>query len=220
LIRIGASVLSADFSRLGREVKRAEEGGADFIHFDVMDGHFVPNITFGSDVIKAVRKETSLPFYTHLMIEKPEKYIEQFVQAGSDFIFIHEEACTDLRETLQMIKKMQVKAGVALNPGTPLDKVVKVLDTVDALLIMTVESGFGGQVFMGAMLPKIEEARKTVLKKGLTLDIAVDGGINVKTAPLAVRAGANVLVVGSAIYGRKDVKRAIRRLKDSVCACA
>lgn len=220
MIRIGASVLSADFSRLGREVKRAEEGGADFIHFDVMDGHFVPNITFGSDVIKAVRKETSLPFYTHLMIEKPEKYIEQFVQAGSDFIFIHEEACTDLRETLQMIKKMQVKAGVALNPGTPLDKVVKVLDTVDALLIMTVESGFGGQVFMGAMLPKIEEARKTVLKKGLTLDIAVDGGINVKTAPLAVRAGANVLVVGSAIYGRKDVKRAIRRLKDSVCACA
>lgn len=216
LIKIGASLLSADFSRLGKEVKKAQEGGADFIHLDIMDGHFVPNITFGPGIVKALRKETSLPFYTHLMIEKPEKYIEQFVQAGSDFIFIHEEACTNARRTLQMIRKMDVKAGVALKPETPLDAAVKVLDEVDGLLIMTVEPGFGGQAFINAMLPKIEEAKKIILDKALKVEIGVDGGINVETAPLAVKAGANILVAGSAIYGQRNVKLAIRRLRESI----
>lgn len=216
LIKIGASLLSADFSRLGKEVKKAQEGGADFIHLDIMDGHFVPNITFGPGIVEALRKETSLPFYTHLMIEKPEKYIEQFVQAGSDFIFIHEEACTNARRTLQMIRKMDVKAGVALKPETPLDVAVKVLDEVDGLLIMTVEPGFGGQAFINAMLPKIEEAKKIILDKALKVEIGVDGGINVETAPLAVKAGANILVAGSAIYGQRNVKLAIRRLRESI----
>lgn len=216
LIKIGASLLSADFSRLGKEVKKAQEGGADFIHLDIMDGHFVPNITFGPGIVEALRKETSLPFYTHLMIEKPEKYIEQFVQAGSDFIFIHEEACTNVRRTLQMIRKMDVKAGVALKPETPLDVAVKVLDEVGGLLIMTVEPGFGGQAFINAMLPKIEEAKKIILDKALKVEIGVDGGINVETAPLAVKAGANILVAGSAIYGQRNVKLAIRRLRESI----
>jgi len=216
VIKIGASLLSADFSRLGREVRRAENGGADFIHLDIMDGHFAPNITFGPDVIKAIRKETSLPFYTHLMIEKPEKYIEQFVQAGSDFIFIHEEACTNLRRALQVIKKMDVKAGIALKPETPLDMAVKVLDEVDGLLIMTVEPGFGGQVFIHAMISKIGEAKKIILDKGLKIELGVDGGVNVETAPLAVKAGANILVAGSAIYGQKNVKRAISRIRESI----
>lgn len=216
MIKIGASLLSADFSRLGREVRRAENGGADFIHLDIMDGHFAPNITFGPDVIKAIRKEASLPFYTHLMIEKPEKYIEQFVQAGSDFIFIHEEACTNVRRTLQVIKKMDVKAGIALKPETPLDMAVKVLDEVDGLLIMTVEPGFSGQAFINAMLSKIKEAKKIILDKGLKIELGVDGGVNVETAPLAVKAGANVLVAGSAIYGQKNVKRAISRIRESI----
>ena len=216
MIKIGASLLSADFSRLGREVRRAENGGADFIHLDVMDGHFVPNITFGPGIVKALRKETDLPFYTHLMIEKPEKYIKQFVQAGSDFVFIHEEACTNVISALQMIKKLDVKAGMALKPETPLDAAVKALDEVDGLLIMTVEPGFGGQAFINVMLPKIEEAKKTILDKGLNIDIGVDGGVNVETAPLAVKAGANVLVAGSAIYGQRNVKRAIQRLRESI----
>jgi len=220
LIKIGVSLFggycSADFSRLGIEVRRAENGGADFIHLDAMDGHFVPNITFGPGIVKAIRKETDLPFYTHLMIEKPEKYIKQFVQAGSDFVFIHEEACTNLISAIQMIKKMDVKTGIALKPETPLDAVVKVLDKVDGLLIMTVKPGFGGQAFIHAILPKIEEAKKTILDKGLKIDIGADGGINVETAPLAVKAGANVLVAGSAIYGQRNVKRAIRRLRESI----
>ncbi len=220
MIKIGASLFggycSADFSRLGKEVKRAEDGGADFIHLDVMDGHFVPNITFGPDTIKSIRKETKLPFYTHLMIENPEKFLEQFVKAGSDLIFIHEEACANMRETLQTIKKMGVKAGIALRPETPLEAAAKVLDEVDIILIMTVTPGFGGQPFINAILPKIEDAKKIILDNGLKIDLGVDGGINMETAPLAVKAGANVLVAGSAIYGQRSVKLAIKRLRESI----
>ena len=215
MIKIGASLLSADFSRLGTEAKRAEKGGADFLHFDIMDGHFVPNITFGPATVKTLRDKTSLPFYVHLMIQNPEKYIEKFAEAGSDLLIVHMETCPNLERILGQIKQQGVKKGVALNPQTPMSSVEPVLDKIDLLLIMTVEPGFGGQSFIPATLPKIREAKEKAQKRRITLEIGVDGGINEKTAPLAVKAGANVLIAGSAIYGAKNVKRAIQRLRNS-----
>jgi len=215
-VKIAPSLLSADFSQLGEEVRRAKEAGADLIHWDIMDGHFVPNITFGPEVVRALRGKTRLPFDVHLMIENPEAYVEEFVKAGGDIITVHAEACADLRRAIVRIKGMGSRAGVSLNPATPLKAIEHVLDELDQILIMTVEPGFGGQEFIPAMLPKIREARQIADERGLKVDIEVDGGINEKTAPLVVRAGANVLVAGFAIFGMEDVKLAIRRLRDCI----
>jgi len=215
MLKIAASLLSADFSRLGEEVKNAEKEGVDFIHWDIMDGHFVPNITFGPAVIQSLRDKTKLPFNAHLMIEKPYNFIEKFAEVGSDIVSVHAEACDHLQHTVRDIKNLGVKVGVALNPVTPLNVIEYVLDDIDLILIMTVNPGFGGQEFIPAVMPKVQEARQMVEKRGLNIDIGVDGGINEKTAPLAVKAGANVLVIGFALYGREP-KLSIQKLKDSL----
>mgnify|MGYP000309448244 CR=1 FL=1 len=211
-IKVAASLLSADFSRLWDEVKRVEDDGVDIIHWDVMDGHFVPNISMGPRVIQSLRDKTKLPFYIHLMIEAPDRFLDTFVDAGGDAIFVHAEACPHLQRTVRGIKDLGVKAGVALNPATPLGAVDQVLEDLDSLLIMTVNPGFGGQKFIPAMLPKIREAKRMVDERGLDVDIGVDGGIDEETAPLTVEAGANLLVIGSAIYGKKGLS--VKRLKE------
>ena len=215
-VKIAPSLLSADFSELGKEVRRAEAGGADLIHWDIMDGHFVPNITFGPAAVQALRGKTRLPFDVHLMIENPEDHIERFAKAGGDIITVHAEACADLKGTIAKVKKQGVKVGVALNPETPLDVLERILGGLDVILVMSVHPGFGGQKFIPATLPKIEGVKRMVEARGLKVDIEVDGGINERTAPLAVKAGANVLVAGFAIYGKKDVGLSIRKLRDSV----
>lgn len=214
-IKIAPSILSADFSKLGEEVRRVEEAGADIIHLDIMDGHFVPNLTFGPIIVKAIRDQTELPFYVHLMVERPEDYIEKVVEAGGDLIIIHVEACTHLQRVLRMIKDFGVKSGVALNPATPLATTEYVLDDLDLILIMSVNPGFGGQEFIPSVLPKIRRARRKVMKRGLEVEIAVDGGVNVETAPKIVEAGADVLVAGTAVFGKPDLKRAIRELREA-----
>ncbi|MCE5322631.1 ribulose-phosphate 3-epimerase [bacterium] len=198
---IAPSLLSADFSNLSKDVMAAQEGGADGLHCDIMDGHFVPNITFGPMVVKAVRKITSMPLYVHLMIEQPERYIEDFVSAGASEITVHAEACKHLHRTIGSIKALGVPAGVALNPHTPLCVLENVITDLDVVLIMTVNPGFGGQSFIETMLPKISKAREMAEEAGVDIDIAVDGGIDVNTAPKVVRAGANVLVAGSSVFG-------------------
>jgi ribulose-phosphate 3-epimerase len=198
---IAPSLLSADFSDLCKDVTEAQDCGVDALHCDVMDGHFVPNITFGPMIIKAVRKLTNLPLLVHLMIENPDRYIEDFVSAGASEITVHAEACVHLHRTIQSIKALGVPAGVALNPHTPLCVLGHVITDLDAILIMTVNPGFGGQSFIENMLPKIAEARRMAEDAGVELDIAVDGGIDVNTVPRVVGAGANVLFAGSSVYG-------------------
>ena len=214
-IKIAPSILSADFSRLGDEVRRAEEAGADIIHLDIMDGHFVPNLTFGPIIVKAIRSHTKLPFYVHLMVEKPEDYIERVVEAGGDLVIVHVEACIHLQRVLSMIRDLGARSGVALNPATPLTTIEYVLDDLDQILIMSVNPGFGGQDFIPSVLPKIRRARKRLVKRRLEVEIAVDGGINVKTAPKVVEAGADVLVAGTAIFRKPDLKEAIRELREA-----
>ena len=213
MLKIAPSLLSADFSQLGEEVKKVEEGGADLLHFDVMDGCFVPNLTFGPLVIESLRDKTKLPFDVHLMIEKPDNHIERFIEAGSDMITVHAEACVHLQRTLKQIKQQGIKAGVALNPATSMHTIEYILDDLDMILIMTVNPGFGGQDFIATMLPKIRKAKSMIQKCGLKVDIEVDGGINVETAPLVLKAGANVLVAGTAIFHQPDVKKAIQSLR-------
>ena len=205
MLKIAPSLLSADFSHLDEEVKRVEDGGADLLHFDVMDGCFVPNITFGSLVVQSLRDKTTLPFDVHLMIEKPDNYIERFAEAGGDIITVHAEACIHLQRTLKHIKQHGVKAGVALNPETPIHVIEDVLDNLDMILVMTVNPGYGGQDFIATMLPKIRKAKSMIEERGLIIDIEVDGGINIKTAPFVVKAGANILVAGTAIFSQPDV---------------
>lgn len=206
---IAPSLLSADFGNLSKDVGAAQECGADGLHCDVMDGHFVPNITFGPMVIKAVRKITSMPLFVHLMIEQPERYIEDFVSAGASEITVHAEACKHLHRTIGSIKALGVPAGVALNPHTPLCVLENVITDLGLILIMTVNPGFGGQSFIETMLPKIAQAKRMADDAGVDIDIAVDGGIDVSTAPMVVRAGANVLVAGSSVFGScKGVCRA------------
>jgi len=215
MIKIAPPILAADFSKLGEEVKRVEEGGADLLHIDVMDGHFVPNISMGPMIVRSLRKETKLPFDVHLMIENPDFFLKSFADAGSDIIVVSLEACLHLDRTIQTIKKLGKKAGVALNPDTSLCMIETVLKDIDMVLIMCVNPGFYGQAFIPSVLPKIENCRKLIKEQGLHVDIEVDGGINEKTAPLVVKAGANILVAGSAIYFKKDAKKAIQALRES-----
>lgn len=213
MIKIAPSILSADFARLGEEIKDVEKGGADYIHVDVMDGHFVPNITIGPLIVEAIRPITSLPLDVHLMIEKPDRYIPEFAKAGADIITVHVEACPHLHRTIQLIKSFGIKAGVVLNPHTPVSTIQHVLEDIDMVLLMTVNPGFGGQSFIHSVLPKIQEVSRMVRERGLTVDIEVDGGVNAETARLCVEAGANVLVAGSAIYNEKDRAQAIRIIR-------
>jgi ribulose-phosphate 3-epimerase len=213
MVKIAPSILSADFSKLGEEIKAVEMAGADYIHVDVMDGHFVPNITLGPLVVQAIRPITKLPLDVHLMIEKPESYIEAFANAGADIITVHVEASTHLHRTIQMIKKKGVKAGVVLNPATPVDTIKHIIHDIDLVLLMTVNPGFGGQSFIENVIPKIKEVSELVHAHKLNVEIEVDGGVNAETAPLCIEAGANVLVAGSAIYGKKDLKDAISSIR-------
>ncbi len=205
-IKIAPSILSADFSQLGNEIILAEKGGADLIHVDVMDGHFVPNITIGPVVISAIRDKTKLPFDVHLMIENPLKYVDAFAKAGADIITFHAET-NHLLDTIKKIKNNDKKVGISLNPSTPLSVVNAVIDKIDLLLIMTVNPGFSGQKFILDVLPKIEKGRKIIDEGQLEIDLEVDGGINEKTAPLAVKHGANILVAGSSVFGGDVVER-------------
>jgi ribulose-phosphate 3-epimerase len=213
MVKIAPSILSADFSKLGEEIKAVEMAGADYIHVDVMDGHFVPNITMGPLVLKAIRPLTELPLDVHLMIENPDSYIEEFVEAGADIITVHVEAATHLHRTIQLIKAKGVKAGVVLNPATPVDTIKHIIHDIDMVLLMTVNPGFGGQSFIQNVVPKIREVSELVHTHGLDVEIEVDGGVNAETAPLCIEAGANVLVAGSAIYGKKDLKDAISAIR-------
>jgi ribulose-phosphate 3-epimerase len=216
-VKIAPSILSADFARLGEQVAEATEAGADYIHVDVMDGHFVPNITVGASVVQAIRPYTSLPLDVHLMVESPEKHIRQFAQAGADIITIHAEACPHLHRAIEQIKELKVKVGVALNPGTPLTMVDQVLPVIDLVLLMTVDPGLGGQPFIRAMLDKIARLRHRLDERALQAELEVDGGITAEIAPLVVQAGAQVLVAGSAIFNpRESVTSALTRIRESL----
>lgn len=207
-ILIAPSILSADFSKLGQEIRDVEKAGADWIHVDVMDGHFVPNITIGPVVLKWVRPVTKLPFDVHLMIKNPASYVEGFVKAGADIITFHSEIEDDLRETIKLIRYYKKKVGISVKPKTDIAKIEPFLSMVDMVLVMTVEPGFGGQEFIFDCLPKIEEVRK-IFKK----DIQVDGGVNIETAPEVIKRGANILVAGTAVFGTKDYASAIKKLR-------
>ena len=211
--KLAASILSSDFGRLSEEVKAVELAGADWIHVDVMDGHFVPNITVGPSVVRAIRNTTSLPLDVHLMIEKPEKYIEVFADAGADWLNVHVEATVHLHRVIQRIKELGVKASVALNPATPLDNVRCVLSDLDMILVMTVNPGFGGQKFIRSMLSKVRECRELIDQSRTNVLLEVDGGVHTDTIGDLVEAGADIFVSGSAIFGNSDYIENINALK-------
>lgn len=213
-IQVAPSILSADFAELGNGIQMIERAGADLVHIDVMDGHFVPNISFGIPVVKCARKATSLPFDVHLMIENPDKYIDAFADAGADIITVHQEACTHLHRTLQMIRKRNLRAAVALNPATPVSTLECILPDVDMVLLMSVNPGFGGQSYIKSTTRKIAVLRQMANAMGLTeLDIEVDGGVDTVTYREVRDAGANVLVAGSAVFGASDPASVIATLK-------
>lgn len=213
MIKISPSILSSDFANLESEIKKLELAKADMLHIDVMDGHFVKNITIGPPVIKSIKSKTNLPFDVHLMISRPDKYLEQFIEAGSDIITIHYESECDVMSTLIRIKKSGKKAGLALKPSTPAEVILKFLDVVDLILVMTVEPGFGGQKFMFDMLPKIKSVRQYINFSGRAIDLEVDGGINNITNLEAINFGANVIVAGSYIFAEEEYEKRILSLK-------
>ncbi|MBW4083980.1 ribulose-phosphate 3-epimerase [Paenibacillus sp. S150] len=216
MITIAPSILSADFAALGAEVAEAEASGGDWIHVDVMDGHFVPNITLGPPIVKAVKAHTSLPLDVHLMIENPERYIPEFAAAGAGIVTVHAEACVHLHRVVHQIKELGLLAGVAINPGTPASAVREVLEDVDMVLVMTVNPGFGGQSFIPHTLKKIRQIREWAREVNhSSLRIEVDGGIAEDTAPLAAEAGADVLVAGNAVFGRSDRAAAIKAIREA-----
>lgn len=213
MVKIAPSILSADFSKLGEEVKAVDQGGADYIHIDVMDGHFVPNITIGPLIVEAIRPVTQLPLDVHLMIENPDQYIEAFAKAGADYITVHVEACRHLHRTIQSIKSFGIKAGVVLNPATPVETIQHIIGDIDMVLLMSVNPGFGGQKFIPEVLPKIRKVKELAEQKGAEIEIEIDGGVNPETAKDCIEAGATVLVAGSAVYNQPDYAQAISMLR-------
>jgi ribulose-phosphate 3-epimerase len=211
---IAPSILSADFGRLAEEVRAISAAGADLIHVDVMDGHFVPNLTIGPPVVRAVRKATQVPLDVHLMIEAPERWVGEYAAAGADIVTVHAEAAVHLHRTLEQIRAAGKKSGVALNPATPIDHLTYVLELVDMVLVMSVNPGFGGQSFIPQVLDKIRALRAEADRRGLALDIEVDGGIKVDNVDVVARAGANVIVSGSGIFGEKDYQATIARMRE------
>ncbi len=225
MTKIAPSILSADFARLGEHVHEAEAAGADYIHVDVMDGHFVPNITVGPLVVEAVRRATKLPLDVHLMISNADAFIERFAKAGAGILTVHAEACTHLNRTLQAIRELGVRPGVTINPATPLAAIEEVLDSVDLILLMTVNPGFGGQAFIHSMLDKIARLRRFLDERRLTTELEVDGGVSTETIPALVKAGATVFVAGASVFNTKasvaenvrDLRGAIERATASQC---
>jgi ribulose-phosphate 3-epimerase len=218
VIKIAPSILSADFNKLGAEVVSVEEAGGDLVHIDIMDGHFVPNLTIGPMLVKAIRKQSQLPFDVHLMISRPDEYLDKFINAGSDILSVHPETCTHLHRTITYIKEKNVKAGVALNPSTPISDIEPILEDLDMIVIMTVNPGFPAQKFIKSMLPKIQQTRKLVDEGGYKIEIEVDGGINIDTVALVADAGADILVAGNAAFHGPggNLTENIKLLKDTV----
>jgi ribulose-phosphate 3-epimerase len=216
MIKLAPSILSADFARLGEQIDEVARAGADYIHVDVMDGHFVPNITIGAAVVASIRAATSLPLDVHLMVEHPERYVSQFVEAGADIITVHVEATPHLQSTIRLIKESGARAGVSINPPTPIGAVEEFLRHVDLVLVMSVNPGFGGQPFIPETLPRIESMRKILNDRGLSAELEVDGGINANNAPEVVRAGADVLVAGNSIFrAQEGISGAMQRLREA-----
>lgn len=215
MIKIAPSILAADFAKLGQEVKEVEAAGAELIHIDVMDGHFVPNISFGAIALEAIRPFSTLPMDVHLMIENPDQYIEQFAKAGADYITVHVEACRHLHRTIQLIRSYGVKPGVVLNPHTPIETIQHVLEDVDMVLFMTVNPGFGGQKFIESVVPKVAALSEIIKERGLNIEIEIDGGINAETIVPCAKAGATIFVAGSAIYSKEDRAQALQEIKQA-----
>lgn len=215
MIKLAPSILSADFARLLEDVKKVENAGCEYLHIDVMDGHFVPNITLGPQIVKSLRKDVNMIFDAHLMIENPDNYIKDFVDAGCDIIVVHQEACKHLHRTIQNIKSHGIKAGVSLNPATSIECIKHIIEDIDMVLIMTVNPGFGGQSFIESMIPKIEELKSFIDSKGLNIDIQVDGGIKPSNVDKVVKAGANIIVAGSAIFNSDDIESTIKLFREN-----
>lgn len=214
MVKLAPSILSADFADLLNDVKRVEAAGADWLHIDIMDGHFVPNISFGPMVFKSIKGKVDLPFDVHLMIEKPDMYIKDFVDAGAHIITVHAEASIHLHRTIQLIKSHDVKAGVSLNPSTSLSAVEEILGEVDMILLMSVNPGFGGQSFIPSTLDKIKRLKKMIDDRGLSVEIQVDGGVKLENAAEVIKAGASVLVAGSAVFGAEDLNKRVADFKE------
>ena len=215
MVKIAPSILSVDFSKFPEQVTKASQNGADYIHVDIMDGHFVPNMTFGPVIVKGLRKLTSLPLDVHLMIDNPDDFLGPFAGAGADILTVHYETCPHLWRTIDTIHDLGIKAGVTLNPSTPVELLAPVLEKVEMVLVMTVEPGFGGQKFIPQMLDKVRYLKAYQKKNGLDFDIEVDGGIDPTTTPLVVEAGANVLVAGNSVFGNGDIIGSIKKIRNA-----
>ena len=215
MIKLAPSILSADFARLLEDVKKVEKAGCEYLHIDVMDGHFVPNITLGPGIVKSLTKDVNMVFDAHLMIENPDNYIKEFADAGCDIIVVHQEACTHLHRTIQNIKSHGIKAGVALNPATPIETIKYVLQDVDMVLLMSVNPGFGGQSYIPVVTEKIKELKALIDKMNLDIDIEVDGGVKPSNIAEVVNAGANVIVAGSAIFNAGNIDEAVKSLREN-----